>query len=175
MSIVHGTGIIVFDPSNITKKHDKHASWKRVAMLMFDCDMTDYYAWFIKRRYNLLLQPPMRGPHVTFINDRAMDMNDQWENVRKKWNGRSVDVEINTDVRTDAEFWWMNLLPNETLTAIRKELGLGHPYFRLHVTIGSAVNFRSSSPNENGSIRALEMHEEQSKYIHKLIGLGLVD
>lgn len=174
MSIVESIGTIVFDPSNISKKHDKHASWKRVAMLMFDCDMAAYYAWFIKKRYSIVLQPPMRGTHITFINDSVRDMNGQWESVKKKWNGKQVGVQIGTDVRTDAEFWWLNLAPNETLTSIRTELGLGDPYFKLHLTVGSAVNFRSNSPNENGSIKALEMHEEQSKYIHSLIKSGFV-
>ena len=174
MEPVSVTGTIRFDPENMTKKHDKHASWKRVAMLMINCDISDYYAWFIKKRFNISLPSPQRGAHITFINDRMSDMNGRWEEVKNKWNGKQLSVDINTDIRTDSEYWWLNLLPNDTLTLIRSELGLGDPFYKFHLTIGRAVNCRSNEPNENGSMRAMEMHEEQSQYIHRLIQKGLI-
>ena len=67
-------GIIHFDPVNFTKKQTDQSSWKRVAMVMFDGEMTEYYAWFIKKRYDLVLNKPLRGAHVTFINDSLNDM-----------------------------------------------------------------------------------------------------
>ncbi len=173
-NVVHSTGRILFDPVNISKKHDKHASWKRVALLMFDCDISGYYAWFIRKRFNLILQPPIRGAHISFINDSARDMNGQWENVRNRWNGREIDVALSTDVRTDGEFWWLNTVSNEEFMAIRSELGLGDPFFRYHMTIGSAVNFRSESASENNAIKAMGMHEEHSRYIHGLIRSGFL-
>ncbi len=141
----------------MTKKHEAHSSWKRVAMVMFDCDMAEYYAWFIKRRYNLILQSPQRGAHITFINDRAGDMNDKWNEVRDKWDGKEVSVGIDTDVRTDAAYWWLKVAPNETLDGIRSELGLGAPYFSFHLTIGY--------PNNK--------NEAHSEYIYKLLKKGL--
>ena len=175
MNVVEVIGTIVFDPENMTKKHDAHAVWKRVAMLMIDCDISDYYAWFLKKRFSISLHSPQRGAHITFINDRTRDMNDQWDRVKREWNGKNIAVRISTDARTDAEYWWLNLLPSADLTSIRTELGLGDPFFKYHLTIGRAVNCRSNSPNENGSIRAMEMHEEQSQYIHRLIQKGLIE
>ena len=77
-------------------------------------------------------------------------------------------------MRTDGEFWWLNTVSNEELMAIRSELGLGDPFFRYHMTIGSAVNFRSESASENNAIKAMGMHEEHSRYIHGLIRSGFL-
>ena len=94
-NVVHSTGRILFDPVNISKKHDKHASWKRVALLMFDCDISGYYAWFIRKRFNLILQPPIRGAHISFINDSARDMNGPMgkcqEQVERERNRRGLE------------------------------------------------------------------------------------
>ena len=68
------TGRIEFEPENVTKKQNLQASWKHVAMVLFDGDITDYYAWFIKKRYNLILNKPLRGGHVSFINDSFKEM-----------------------------------------------------------------------------------------------------
>ena len=46
-------GKIEFDPVNVTKKHNKQASWKKTAMIKFDCDIWEYYSWFLKKRFNL--------------------------------------------------------------------------------------------------------------------------
>lgn len=173
MNTIHSIGTIKFAPRDMTKKHEKQAHWKRVAMVMFHCDMADYYAWFIKKRYSIVLQTPLRGAHVTFINDSVQNMNDQWENVKAKWDGKQVGIQIGTEVRTDAEYWWLNLLPNETLTSIRTELGLGPPYFKYHMTIGTALNCRTD-PSDDNVIKAMEMYEEQSKYIHGLLQKGLI-
>jgi hypothetical protein len=134
------SGVIEFEPRNRTKKHEKQASWKRVAMVVFDGEMCEYYAWFINRRYNLKLNKPLRGAHITFVNDAERDMNDQWGQVKAKWHGKPIDVTISLDVRSDVKHWWM-VVPEEHRTQlhdIRTELGLSRPYFGLHMTIGLA-------------------------------------
>ena len=68
MKTVTMTGTIKFDPKDKTKKHAKQASWKKLAMVIFDGDVTEYYGWLIKRRYNLQLNKPLRGGHITFIS-----------------------------------------------------------------------------------------------------------
>ena len=158
MQLVEGSGKIVFDPKNMTKKHDAQGSWKRSAMLIFGCDMADYYAWFIMRRYSIVLQTPIRGAHVTFVNDRANDMKGgAWEEVKSEWDGLDVKVQFDTDVRTDGHYWWMRVEPNLTFQKIRRSLGLGDPYFPYHLTIGY--------PNNK--------NEHQSHYIHGLLKKGL--
>jgi len=154
---VIGIGKIVFDPEDVSKKHERQSSWKRVAMLLLNDDTAEYYAWFIRRRYNVILNKPLRGSHITFINDRESDMNGQWDAVKSRWNGKSMEVSLNPDVRTNSEFWWLNVHHNDVFTTIRTELGLGEPFFPLHLTVGY--------PNEK--------NEPHSRYIHGLLASGL--
>jgi len=149
-NIITYNGIINFDPENHTKKHSKQSSWKRVAMVMFDDDITNYYRWFIERRYNLKLNPPLRGSHVSFINDSINDIKNGlntddenyvdkiWNDLKKKYNNKDITVTFNVDTRSDTEHWWFNVLEENRIELhnIRAELGLGRPYFGLHMTIG---------------------------------------
>ncbi|MEK6828771.1 MAG: hypothetical protein AABY15_01505 [Nanoarchaeota archaeon] len=168
------SGTILFDPDNVTNKHERQGEWKKVAVVLIPGDIHLYYSWFIKKRYNLPLNPPLRGAHVTFINDRAKDMNGKWDEVKKKWNGRQIDIILDVDPRSDGLNWWFNV-PNECrdeLHHMRKELGLDRPFFGLHMTLGTAVN---SYPRIDGGInaqRAMGMNEEHSMYILNLIKNG---
>ena len=69
-------GTIIFDPPEQTDKQIRQSEWKRIAIIQIDedRDMAKYYAWFFKKRYNITLMPPLRGTHVTFINDSVRDM-----------------------------------------------------------------------------------------------------
>lgn len=171
-------GVILFDPENATTKHEKHSEWKKVAMVMIDGDIHHYYRWLLKKRYNLKLQPPLRGAHISFINDRAAEMNGQWEKIKEKWDGKKVEVILSVDPRSDGDVWWLNI-PEEyrqDLHSIRAELGLGRPHWGLHMTIGSAVNHYSKIEDLGQNVqKALGMHEEHSQYIVNLIRNGYCD
>ena len=165
-------GKIVFDPVDKTNKHKSQASWKKVAMVIFEANVPkdgdgerkgicEYYAWFIKRRYSIALNKPLRRAHVTFINDRGSDMNGRWDEIKAKYDGKEIDVVVSVDPRTDCAepgstgHWWLTV-PEECrheLHGIREELGLGRPYYGLHLSIGH-VN---------------EKNREQGEYIHNLI------
>lgn len=144
------TGKIMFDPIDKTNKHSSQSSWKKTAMIMFDSDISEYYAWFIKKRYNIVLNKPLRGSHISFINDSKRDIKTGsglvnetdvdllWNIVKNKWNNKSIDVTLNVDTRSDGKHWWLNI-PEENRTLIhdiRKEIGLDRPYFGLHLSIG---------------------------------------
>ena len=171
-------GRIVFDPPNITGKHKKQGEWKKVALLEFSGDIKKYYRWFIKKRYNLILGEPIRQAHITFINDRHSDMtNDNWGTIKKKWNGKSIEITLSTDVRGDGINWWL-VVPEESrkgLHDIRAELGLSRPYFGLHMTIGVARDApdKEDNPIANNQkiVRGNEVH---SRYIHGLLVKGLI-
>ncbi len=165
------TGKIGFDPINKTNKHELQASWKKMAMVFMDGDITDYYAWFINKRYNLELNKPLRGAHVSFINDSLKDLSlngqltneeveTHWTLVKNKWHGKEIPVVVNLNPRTDDTHWWLNIPHEERLflQSIREELGLGKPFWGLHMTIGYAN----------------EKNIEHSKYIHRLIKTGLI-
>jgi len=170
-------GQIVFDPKNLTKKHQAQGSWKKVAMVFFHkSDLCGYYAWFIKKRYNLPLAEPARLPHISFINDRESDTNGKWEEMKKKWHGKTIDVTLNTDVRTDGTHWWL-IIPEderEQLHDIRAELGLSRPYFGLHMSIGYARNSHDDVDHGTNSEKAIRMNEEHSKYIYELLKKGMI-
>lgn len=172
-------GKIIFDPPNITSKHERQADWKKVAMVEFDCDVRAYYRWFVKKRYNLILGETIRKAHVTFINDSHRDMGDEgltkWEEVKKKWDGKEVEVSLSVDVRSDGVNWWL-VVPEENrkeLHEIRAELGLGRPYFGLHMTFGIAMDSKEGD-YENNVTRAIRKNVEHSKYIVDLLTKGLI-
>jgi hypothetical protein len=173
-------GKIVFDPPNITSKHRNQGEWKKVALLEFNGDIKKYYRWFMKKRYNLILGEPIRQAHVTFINDSHRDMGsnvNKWDVVKKKWNGKTIEIELSVDVRSNGSSWWL-VVPEEArdgLHAIRAELGLGRPYFGLHMTFGVARDAKdieeTPQPNTERIVRKNEVH---SKYILDLLNKGFI-
>lgn len=165
------TGKIGFEPPDKTKKHKDQASWKKIAMIHFDGEISEYYAWFIQKRYNLTLNKPIRGAHISFINDSIFDLKKSgnrtekeveanWEAVKKKWDGKTIQVVLSVDPRTNGRIWWFNVPHDERteIQSIRTELGLGKPYFGLHMSLGYAN----------------EKQIEHSQYIHELITKGFI-
>lgn len=149
--LVSYTGKILFEPENKTKKHESQASWKKVAMVLIDGEVSEYYSWFLQKRFNLVLNKPIRGAHITFVNDSINDMSQQgvktneeveamWEEVKKKWDGKEIEVVLNLRPFSDNLHWWLIVdhKYREELHAIRAELGLGKPYFGLHMSLGYA-------------------------------------
>lgn len=164
------TGKIIFDPNDVTKKHEKQSSWKKTAMIFIGGDLSSYYSWFIEKRYNLKLYTPIRGSHITFINDRISDIagdsyNDKinlWKNTKNKWHGKKIDIVLNISPRTNGRYWWLNIPKDYTgdICDIREELGLNRAYYYgLHMTIGH--------PNERS--------EEHSFYIWDMIKKGFIN
>jgi len=143
-----------------------------MAMVFIEGDVCEYYAWFLQKRYSITLNKPLRNAHISFINDSIRDLtqnNDKseeeilqlWEDVKAKWDGKEIDIVLDLNPKTDDRVWWLNI-PNEEregLQAIRNELGLGRPYFGMHMSIGYA------RPG---------IMEEHSKYIHESIKQGFI-
>lgn len=140
--LIKVTGILEFEPENKTRKHEKQASWKRITMILTHDDAADYYAWFIKKRFNLQLNKPLRGAHISIINeaerDFAFGVEPTWTKAKEKYDGKSMDFYIDLEPRTNGEHWWFRVYcpAGEDL---REELGLRRePYYSLHMTIGFA-------------------------------------
>jgi hypothetical protein len=130
-------GNLVFDPINHTNKHEKQSSWKKHAIIIIDDESCEYYQWFLKKRFNLHLLPPLRKSHVTLINDKY-DNQELWDLVKEKYNNKIIDLYLDVDVQSNGKHWFLNV-PNEhteELDNIRKELNLGSPFFHYHFTIG---------------------------------------
>ena len=171
MDLIHNIpGIIQFEPEHKTKKHQLQGAWKKTAMVMFEGDIAEYYAWFLNRRYNLILNKPLRGGHISFINDSLGSMKNGigtleekealWQSVKLKYDRSGINITLSLDPRTDSNHWWLNI-PNEYRTElheIRSDLGLGRPFWGLHMSIGYAN----------------ERNIHHSKYIHSLLTNGFI-
>jgi hypothetical protein len=162
MSIFKATGKYVFDVPNVTRKHEKQASWKKFAMIEFGCEMDAYYRWLLERRFSVKLNRPLRGPHVTIINDRESDMiPGAWEQMAQKYHGTEVDIYLCSDLRTDGSHWWLRA-GGDGLWLPRMELGLDHPYWSFHMSIGYA-NERNIEHSEY-ILKTIQFHGTARKY-----------
>ena len=144
-------GKIVFDPTNYTKKHNKQSSWKKTVIVIFNDDLADYYSWFIKTRFNLNLNKPLRGSHFTIINDGDIDET-LYNQCKELFDGKEITVEYDpTLIRANEKgHWWLKAYCQDAIN-IRNIMNLGDPYFGYHITIG----------------RAAHLELEHSEYIRK--------
>ncbi len=62
--------ILNFDPPHLIEKHEKQGEWKKVAICLIEGDISAYYAWFLKKRFNIELVKPLRECHITIISDK---------------------------------------------------------------------------------------------------------
>ena len=130
-------GLVDFSPEDFTRKHKNQSVWKRTAIIKTGCDLDSYYAWFLKKRFNLELNKNLRGSHVTIISDR---MNRSvFDEGSKLFMGKPIKFYYNPfDIRTNGKHWWLNVTSSDAEN-IRESLGLSRiPYFGLHLTIGHA-------------------------------------
>lgn len=129
-------GILEFSPEDKTRKHSSQSSWKRVAMIKTNCDLDRYYAWFLKKRFNLELNKTLRGSHITFISDR-LDRT-IFEEASQIFNGKEITFYIELEPRSNGEHWWLRVHSPEA-ESIREAIGLSRePYFGMHLTLGYA-------------------------------------
>ena len=170
-NLLHLTGKIEFEPEDKTKKHLNQASWKKIAMVMIDGEICEYYSWFIKRRYNLILNKPLRGAHISFINDSMKDLTQNgkkpleealnaWEETKIKWHGQKIPLVVDLNPKTNGRTWWFDVPDDKMglLQSIRTELGLGKPFFGIHMSIGYAN----------------EKNIEHSEYLHNMMIKGFI-
>lgn len=141
------SGKIEFDPINVTKKHNRQSSWKKTAMVKFDCDTWEYYAWFLQKRFNLKLNKPLRGTHITIIND--MVDSEIYTQAREIFHGQELIFKYDpTHIRAnDKGHWWLKVYCDDVRN-IRTAMGLTpDPYFGLHMTIGLATHLQLEQSN----------------------------
>ncbi len=158
-------GIIEFNPEDKTNKHKSQSSWKKVAMIRTNCDLDRYYAWFLKKRFNLELNKNLRGTHITFINDR-MDSN-LFEQARNMFNGKEITFYLEIEPRTSGEHWWLRVYCPEAEN-IREVMGLNRvPFHPFHLTLGHAViKYPEAVENsENSAMKIKKDYLEHSNYI----------
>jgi hypothetical protein len=158
-------GILDFSPEDKTKKHASQASWKKVAMIRTNCELDRYYAWFLKKRFNLELVRNLRGTHVTFINDR-MDAK-TFNQFSELFDGKEIDFYIETEPRSNGEHWWLRVHCPEA-ESIREIMGLSRePFFGMHLTLGRAEERYPEGVEENNNsiLKIKKDYIEHSEYI----------
>ena len=169
--LIRVKGTLEFDPENKTQKHNSQASWKRVAMIRTYDEMDLYYTWFIRKRFNLELNRPLRGSHVTFINDAEREA-PHYDKVRELCNGKQVEFFIDPSPRTNGEHWWLRVFSPEA-EDIRRQCGLNpQPYFNLHFTLGYAIIKYPEGVEENKNSSVMKIKKdyiEHSMYIHECV------
>lgn len=135
--LIRCEGIIKFNPENKTRKQERQSTWKQVAVALTGDDLAEYYAWFIKRRYNLQLNKPIRGTHVTFINDRDTEV-PLFERAQRLYDGKSLEFFIDPSPRTNGDHWWLRVWSPQAERIRKTAGGVPEPYFGLHLTLGYA-------------------------------------
>lgn len=135
-------GILHFAPEDRTKKHKNQSSWKKTALIRTNCDISEYYSWFLKKRFSLDLVKTLRGSHVTIISDK-MD-SDMFEEAMRVFDKKEITFYYNPeDIRTSGKHWWIKVSCPEA-ESIREAIGLDRdPYFGFHLTLGYAATERS--------------------------------
>jgi hypothetical protein len=128
---------ISFFPENKTRKHNSQSSWKRTAIAEIEGDIHLYYAWVLENRFNLKLNKPLRGAHVTFISDIVNSK--IYEEVASIFDGRIMSFEYNpAEIRTNGSHWWLKVYSTDAEN-LRVACGLDpKPFFNFHLTIGHA-------------------------------------
>jgi hypothetical protein len=169
--LIRVKGKLEFEPENKTKKHQDQAEWKRVAMIRTYDDMDLYYTWFIRKRYNLEIGRPLRGSHVTIINDAEREA-PNYDMVRSQYDGKEIEFFIDPSPRTNGDHWWLRVF-SPASEEIRGQCGLNpQPYFNLHFTLGRAIIKYPVGVEENQNSSVMKIRKdyiEHSKYIHECV------
>jgi hypothetical protein len=88
------------------------------------------------------LNKPLRGTHVTIINDRCDD--EIYSQARQLFHGKEITLLLDpTNIRSnDKGHWWLKVYCDDAKN-IRTAMGLTpDPYFGLHLTIGLATHLQ---------------------------------
>lgn len=141
-------GILEFDPINVTKKHLKQSSWKRTAIVKFNDDISEYYSWFLQKRFDLKLNKPLRGSHLTIINDR-FESDELYRQARELFHGKEITIKYDpTLIRSNKNGHWWIKADSDDARNIRSAIGLDpDPYFGYHITIGLATYLQLEHSN----------------------------
>ena len=145
-------GKLIFDPVPITGKAEKMFKpfW---AIIVTNDDVDAYYRWFLQKRFNLILQKPAWGPHITIADGQPTGKKGTWDIVKSQYNNLDIEFTYDNFPRTNARHWWLKahcLLASE----IRSKLQVQRENLRfpLHLTLGMPI----------------PRHEQHSIYIHKI-------
>lgn len=130
-------GKLIFDPTDLTKKHVNQSQWKKIAVIQFSGDeYDDMWRWYLNKEFLLKVNQNIRGSHITFINDKFSKHN-EWDYIKTRFQKQDISVEITNILRGDGNHFWLKPIVPDLISEIRIMLGLTPmPYYPLHYTIG---------------------------------------
>lgn len=148
MNILHGTGIIQYDPHRPGMKH--RTNWWCVVNV--NKELTRYYRWWLEFEKHLHLQPPSWDAHISIV--RGEKPCPEFIELWKKYQGQRVDftyehgiIRVDRSHRTDdraknavgGEYYFIDV-KCPLFDEIRKELGLkiGYSY---HLTVARSYEY----------------------------------
>lgn len=136
-----------FDPVPLSGKAETmFKPWWMIATI--DGELTELYAWFLKKRTGIIIQRPAWGAHISVIRGERPPKEELWE--KYKLENKEVTIFYDPNIRTNGDHWWMRVHSSDLLD-VREELGLTRfGSLSLHLTIG----------------RPIPRHEETSDYFH---------
>lgn len=124
------TGRIIYNPNRPDKKKVRAADdWHLI--LKVDNGISEYYRWWLQKRFGLYTNPPTWGCHVTVCDARQKPGNPA---VWRAYEGDLITIEYSPVIYQAWKFWCLPVRSNE-LTFMQKELGYS-PKSDLHITIG---------------------------------------
>lgn len=148
MQYVKSHGTIVFDPipirGNVNKLFKPY--W---AIIIVNDDVDDYYRWFLKKRFNLILSAPAWGPHITIADGQKAD---NWQEMKMNYDNMLVGFEHSIFSRSNSEHWWLKVncpIADEFRGKLKVKKNLHYSY---HLTLGTPI----------------PRHIEHSRYIHHI-------
>jgi hypothetical protein len=136
------SGQLLYDPPHFTKLHERQADWKKVVIIKTDDETDLYYAWFLKKRFGLLLNPSGRGSHVTIVCEPVnLEL---YENSKLLLNGTIANFNLHLNYKTNCKHWWLSVSSDDAIS-IRNSIGLITPRaVGLHLTLGFAYDLQLS-------------------------------
>lgn len=123
-------GTLLFDPprDGLKKTHRGGSNW---AVIQVDNGIGYFYRHWVRKRYGVILQPPVWGCHCTVIRDK--DRIEIPRNIAEALHGRKVVLEYSVEWE---KHWKFCVLPVrcEEASNLREQLGLKD--YPLHITFG---------------------------------------
>lgn len=129
------SGKFIFSPKRPGLKKS-HRAFDNAIILKVDNGISEYYSWWIHRKYGIELAPPAWGTHVTVVSDRdrVTDLA-TFEALKNSFNGKILSLPHAVDIYKKWQFWILDVSPTCEMVEIRKSLGL-NPDYPFHITIG---------------------------------------
>lgn len=130
--LIKSTGRVIYDPPRPGMRKVRPGSF---LIAEVDNSIAEYYRWWVKKRFGLILQNTAWKPHITVLDGRQRLSQEQMK-LWKKYQGQIITFEYSVDIEQQWKFWCLPV-KSIALDNIREEFGLeSRKPFPFHITIG---------------------------------------